>query len=84
SANTEHVETRRREAEFLQLLIMPSFNEFLGGRPMNERSVGADGKAGVMMGPVLRSEAVDMDMAETYLLDGSFLGTLGELRMLGQ
>jgi hypothetical protein len=76
-------EARETGTEFLQLFIMPSFNDFLGGRPLNERRVGADGKTGVAVGPVLRSEAVDMEGAETYLLDGSFLGTLGQLRMLG-
>jgi putative SbcD/Mre11-related phosphoesterase len=84
SASAEQARTRGHESEFLQLFIMPSFNEFLGGRPMNERNVGPDGKTRVTMGPVLRSEAVDMERAETYLLDGSFLGTLGHLRMLGQ
>jgi len=32
---------------------------------------------------VLRSDAVDLENAETYLLDGTFLGTLGQLRSLG-
>jgi putative SbcD/Mre11-related phosphoesterase len=68
--------------EFLQLFIMPSFNEFLGGRPLNERRLGTDAKAKGAVGPIFHSEAVDMEKAETYLLDGSFLGTLGQLRML--
>jgi len=79
-----HSETRYRGAEFLQLFIMPSFNDFLGGRPLNEKKVGVDSKDGVAVGPVLRSQAVDMEGAETYLLDGSFLGTLEQLRMLSQ
>jgi hypothetical protein len=36
----------------------------------------------MVAGPVLRSEAVDMKNAETYLLDGTFLGTLEQLRTL--
>jgi putative SbcD/Mre11-related phosphoesterase len=64
-----------------QLFIMPSFNDFLGGRPLNERKFA--GKANErIMGPVLRSEAVDMKNAEAYLLDGTFLGTLGQLETL--
>jgi hypothetical protein len=61
-----------------QLFIMPSFNEFLGGKPLNK------GKAGKerIVGPVLRSEAVDMENAETYLLDGTYLGTLSQLKTL--
>jgi hypothetical protein len=64
-----------------QLFIMPSFNDFLGGRPLNEREY--SGKTDErIVGPVLRSEAVDMKNAETYLLDGTFLGTLNQLQTL--
>jgi hypothetical protein len=64
-----------------QLFIMPSFNDFLGGRPLNERR--STGKADErIVGPVLRSAAVDMKNAETYLLDGTFLGTLDQLLIL--
>jgi len=65
-----------------QLFIMPSFNEFLGGRPLNRRRVVGNVKIKRTMGPVLRSEAVDMENAEAYLLDGTFLGTLSQLRTL--
>ncbi len=65
-----------------ELYIMPSFNDFLGGRPVNQtkprREIGAE----AMIGPVLRSEAVDVDGAELYLLDGTYLGTLNQLRSL--
>lgn len=64
-----------------KLLIVPSFNDFLGGRPLNEgRGMLGSGK---VAGPVLRSEAVDLRNAETYLLDGTYLGTLEQLRTLG-
>jgi len=65
-----------------QLFIMPSFNDFLGGRPLNERKVSGNAKTERIVGPVLRSEAVDMENAETYLLDGTFLGTLNQLKIL--
>lgn len=63
-----------------QLFIMPSFNDFLGGKPLNER--GAAGRPEMVTGPVLRSEAVDMRAAEAYLLDGTLLGTIEQLRTL--
>jgi putative SbcD/Mre11-related phosphoesterase len=65
-----------------QLFIMPSFNEFLGGRPLNEQKFTGKAKAERIVGPVLRSDAVDVKNAETYLLDGTFLGTLEQLQIL--
>jgi metallophosphoesterase superfamily enzyme len=65
-----------------QLFIMPSFNDFLGGRPLNETRPYRNSKTERIVGPVLRSEAVDMEHAETFLLDGTFLGTLNQLRIL--
>jgi putative SbcD/Mre11-related phosphoesterase len=65
-----------------QLFVMPSFNDFLGGRPLNERRYAAKGEGERIVGPVLRSESVDVENAETYLLDGTFLGTLNQLRDL--
>jgi putative SbcD/Mre11-related phosphoesterase len=65
-----------------QLFIMPSFNDFLGGRPLNRRKFAGKAESERIVGPVLRSESVDMENAETYLLDGTFLGTLNQLRNL--
>jgi putative SbcD/Mre11-related phosphoesterase len=65
-----------------QLFIMPSFNDFLGGRPLNERKLVDLASSERIVGPVLRSEAVDIENAETYLLDGTFIGTLNQLRTL--
>jgi hypothetical protein len=65
-----------------ELYIIPSFNDFLGGRPINEtrpiKEIGAE----TLIGPVLRSAAVDVDEADLYLLDGTYLGTLNQLRSL--
>jgi putative SbcD/Mre11-related phosphoesterase len=63
-----------------QMFIMPSFNDFLGGRPINEIKP-RKGQT-PMIGPVLRSEAVDLLHSEIYLLDGTYLGTLNQLRKL--
>jgi hypothetical protein len=69
----------RIKSETSQLFIMPSFNDFLGGRPLNRRKPGGTAR---IVGPVLRSEAVDTENAEIYLLDGTFLGTLNQLRTI--
>jgi len=66
-----------------QLFIMPSFNDFLGGRPINEATQRKELGSEALIGPVLRSEAVDVEDAELYLLDGTYLGTLNQLRKLG-
>jgi putative SbcD/Mre11-related phosphoesterase len=66
----------------VQIFIMPSFNDFLGGRPINETKPRKEGRASTMVGPVLRSEAVDLSSSEIYLLDGTYLGTLNQLRRL--
>jgi hypothetical protein len=65
-----------------QIFIMPSFNDFLGGRPINETRPRKELGSEALIGPVLRSEAVDVDNSELYLLDGTCLGTLNQLRRL--
>ncbi|MEM4704205.1 MAG: metallophosphoesterase [Candidatus Bathyarchaeia archaeon] len=62
-----------------QLFIMPSFNDFLGGKPLNEKRLTQGEKSETIVGPVLRSGAVDLQNSEIYLLDGTFLGTLRQL-----
>jgi uncharacterized protein len=62
-----------------EVLMMPSFNDFLGGRAINETRSGKEGQA-TMIGPMLRSGMMDTDGAEVYLLDGTYLGTLNQLR----
>jgi uncharacterized protein len=63
-----------------ELYIMPSFNDFLGGRPINETRPKKEIGTEALIGPVLRSEALQMDNSELYLLDGTYLGTLNQLR----
>ncbi len=65
-----------------QLFLMPSFNDFLGGRPINESRPRKEFGAESLIGPVLRTEAVEVDDSELYLLDGTYLGTLNQLRCL--
>ncbi len=64
------------------LLVMPSFNDFLGGRPINEVYSTGEAAAEGFIGPVLRSQAVNVEVAEVYLLDGTYLGTLSQLKRL--
>lgn len=66
----------------LELYIMPSFNDFLGGRSVNETHPKTNSGVEALIGPVLRSEAVGVNIAELYLLDGTYLGTLSQLRNL--
>ncbi|RLI07878.1 hypothetical protein DRO32_03225 [Candidatus Bathyarchaeota archaeon] len=61
-----------------KMLVMPSFNEFLGGQAVNRPRRG-----GELIGPVLRSGCVRLEEAEVYLLDGTFLGRVGQLRSSG-
>ena len=69
-------------AKAAEIFIMPSFNDFLGGRPVNETRPRKEIGSEALIGPVLRSEAVDVDEAELFLLDGTYLGTLNQLRQL--
>ena len=72
--------TGRTKPKVKQLFIVPSFNEFLGGRPLNDRRP----KKSAVVGPVLRSSVVNLEEAEVFLLDGTLLGTLRQLGMVGQ
>jgi putative SbcD/Mre11-related phosphoesterase len=65
-----------------EIFVMPSFNDFLGGRPVNETRPRKEIGSEALIGPVLRSEAVDVDDSELYLLDGTYLGTLNQLRSM--
>ena len=64
-----------------QLFIIPSFNQFLGGRPINESVIGKK-RSKPYIGPILRSGCVKINDAEAYLLDGTFLGTVEQLKSL--
>ena len=64
-----------------QLFILPSFNQFLGGRQINEKRR-TKKRADAYIGPILRSGCMNIDDAEVYLLDGTFLGTVKQLKKL--
>jgi len=75
----ERFKMKLKSSEFI---IMPYFNDFLGGRPINRGSSGGGPKSFEYLGPLLRSGSVDVENAETYLLDGTYLGTVSQLRAL--
>jgi len=85
-ANTDLIELLRQHSNVRmkasKLFIMPCFNDFLGGRPINRSGLDRYPRSIEYLGPVLRSGGVDLDNAETYLLDGTFLGSIIQLRGL--
>ena len=67
------------EVKVKNLLIMPSFNDFLGGRAVNRASPFGEAAFKDFIGPILRSKSVNLREAEVYLLDGTFIGLLKQL-----
>ncbi len=63
-------------------LVMPSFNDFLGGRTINRSVSFREKRFRQFISPVLRSGSIDLAESEICLLDGTFLGTLEQLRAL--
>ena len=59
-----------------QMVIMPTFNDLMGGLPVNSEAPKN------LLGPLFRSGAVDVEGFDVYLLDGSFLGKVSFLRTL--
>ena len=59
-----------------EVIIMPAFCQLCGGVAFNE-SMHDD-----LLGPVFAANAVDLDGGEAYLLDGTRLGKLKDLRKL--
>jgi len=75
----QRLNVRFKASEFF---IVPYFNDFLGGRAINRKSAERGAKSVEYLGPVLRSGSVDTENAEIYLLDGTYLGTVSQLRSL--
>jgi len=71
------------ELRVARCLFVPPFNDFLGGRPINVRQhSGSKWTKTDRFGPLLRGGVVNMNEAEVQLLDGTYLGTVRQLRML--
>jgi len=69
----EHFEVEMGEP---QMVILPTFNDLMGGLPVN-----ADAPKS-LLGPLFRTGIVDVEDFDVYLLDGTFLGRIGFLRSL--
>ena len=59
-----------------QIVIMPTFNDLMGGLPVNADSPKS------LLGPLFRTGIVDVGDFDVYLLDGTFLGKVDFLRSL--
>ncbi len=60
--------------ELPELLVMPAFNELVGGAAVNRRIPKE------LIGPMFKAGAVELEKAEAYLLNGTFLGEVHDLR----
>jgi hypothetical protein len=58
-----------------ELLVMPAFGELVGGAAVN-REIPKE-----LIGPIFKAGAVKLNEAEAYLLDGTFLGKVGRLKV---
>jgi len=78
------VEFRERfntEPKTSKCIIMPCFNDFIGGQPVNRKGSWARSRLKEeYIGPILRSQSVDIENAEVHMLDGTFLGRVSQLR----
>ncbi len=59
-----------------EVIIMPAFNELCGGIPFNE-SVKED-----LLGPVFANHAIEFEKARIFLLDGTDMGTIENIKKL--
>lgn len=57
-----------------EVVIMPAFNDLISGNPFNR------GGQKDLLGPFFKKETIDLTDAKAYLLDGTFLGKIGDLR----
>ncbi len=60
--------------EHAEIIIMPAFNDLLGGLSFNSEDT-------KFIGPLLKSKSLNIDDAEVILLDGTILGKIKEIRL---
>lgn len=58
------------------VIVVPAFNDLCGGQPFNEA------RQQDLLGPLFYSGAISIEEAEAYLLDGTRLGRIADLRDL--
>ena len=61
------------KTKFKQGIVMPAFNHLIGGMAFNSKDFEP-------LGPLLKNEVLKWKEAEVYLLDGTFLGNLKDLK----
>jgi uncharacterized protein len=59
---------------FPEIILMPAFTDLRGGCPVNERG-------GRLLGPLFRNGLVNVEAAQVYLTDGTFLGSVRDLEV---
>ncbi|MHA1265131.1 MAG: metallophosphoesterase [Candidatus Helarchaeota archaeon] len=59
-----------------EIIIMPAFNDLLGGIPFNR-------KDSQFIGPLMKSNSLNIDEAEVMLLDGTYLGKIKNITAIG-
>lgn len=71
NTRVDYAKTKERyqSAEDVNVIVMPAFNPLCGGIPVNTQG---------LIGPIGR--IVDLDPSEVYLLDGSYLGRVRDLK----
>ncbi|MFH1327512.1 MAG: metallophosphoesterase [Candidatus Bathyarchaeota archaeon] len=62
------------EVKCTNLIVMPAFNDLLGGLALNAKNQEE------LKGPLLKCEGADLNRAEVFLTDGTFIGTLKDLK----
>lgn len=55
-----------------EVIIMPAFNDLISGTPFNRHRK--------LLGPFFNKGTIEIDRAQAYLLDGTYLGEVRELR----
>jgi metallophosphoesterase superfamily enzyme len=73
---SEFCERFEAEVNDSQVVIMPTFNDLMGGLPVNAETPKS------LLGPLFRTGAIEVEDFDVYLLDGTFLGQVGFLRTL--
>ncbi len=82
------VETELRERFSVELktskcIILPCFNDFIGGQAINRRGSWTKSRLRQeYIGPILRSQSIDMEKAEVHMLDGTYLGNVSQLKAI--
>jgi len=73
---SQKAKARFRNWRTLKVIMMPAFSQMVGCTPVNK------GK-GRLLGPLSRQEMFKLDEAEVYLLDGTCIGCVRDLRFRG-